>query len=150
VIRAENTKEKNNYEKDNKEKPTNETKKRPTLFKICPEISGKFSRRRQPYSTEFVFIEPIFQTFHSIYEIAIHSSACLPTNIVCEINSISIWLGIWLFLVCLPVYENAGMPKNYRFMMEIYILFISFKYICACEYQLCTVYSWNSDNSTFT
>jgi hypothetical protein len=29
-----------------------------------------------------------------------------------------IWRGIGLFIVCLPVWENAGMPENFRLMMD--------------------------------
>jgi hypothetical protein len=35
-----------------------------------------------------------------------------------EIYIIYFWREIGLFLVCLTVEENAGMPENYQFMMD--------------------------------
>jgi hypothetical protein len=35
-----------------------------------------------------------------------------------KISIIYFWRGIGLFLVCLTVSENVGMPKNYRFMLD--------------------------------
>jgi hypothetical protein len=37
---------------------------------------------------------------------------------ICEIYIISLCWGIGVFLVCLTVYENAGMSENHRYMMD--------------------------------
>jgi hypothetical protein len=39
-----------------------------------------------------------------------------PLIKICEIYIIYFWRGIGLFIVCLAVDENAGMPENYRFI----------------------------------
>jgi hypothetical protein len=43
----------------------------------------------------------------------------LPTNIdLSNLYFISFCRGIGLFLVCLTVWENAGISENYRFKMD--------------------------------
>jgi hypothetical protein len=37
---------------------------------------------------------------------------------MCEIYIIYFWRKIGLFPVYLAVYENAGIPENYRFLMD--------------------------------
>jgi hypothetical protein len=58
------------------------------------------------------FKELILQILYWIYEIAIYSCVFILDL------PISIWQRIGLLLVCLTVYENAGMPENSRFTMD--------------------------------
>jgi hypothetical protein len=70
---------------------------------------------------ELVFTKIILQISYLISEIAIHSRVFmldLPASIRRVVKSILFWCVIGLFIVCLTVWENVGMPENYRLMMD--------------------------------
>jgi hypothetical protein len=108
---------------------------------------------------EWVFTKLILQILYWISDIVIYSRVFisdLPASIDLQNLYYYILAGNWVVIVCLTVWEFAGMPENYRLMMdyeyqgkkeeihklkyivfEIYILSIRFqKILFACEFQL--------------